>query len=106
MPTTKLRRRSRVAWLEPIDSYESPALSPLHLKDVFVLDSLNSYTWVALAGILWSLVLTVLGVGRPALFGGVVVVHCAVVGLVAGIAAISARVWPTVEAVEAVEDET
>ncbi|KAH8759415.1 hypothetical protein F5883DRAFT_648003 [Diaporthe sp. PMI_573] len=105
MPS-KLRQRCRVAWLEPIDAEESPALSPLHLEDIFILDSLNTYSWVALAGVFWAVFLTVLGVGRPALFAVVAVVHCAVVGLVAGIAAISAHVWPSVEAIDNMKVET
>lgn len=95
---SKTRQRCRVAWLEPIDAEESPALSPLHLEDIFILDSLNTYSWIALAGVFWALVLTALGVGRPALFAVVAGVHCAVIGLVAGFAAISARIWPSVEA--------
>lgn len=102
MPS-KSRQRCRVAWLEPIDTDESPALSPLYMKDILFLDSLSTYSWVALAGVFWAMVLTVLGVGRPALFAVVAVVHCAVVGLVAGVAAISARVWPSVEAIDSMK---
>lgn len=99
MPS-KSRQRCRVAWLEPIDADESPKLSPLNLEDIFILDSLNTYSWIALAGIFWAVFLTILGVGRPALFAVVAVVHCAVVGLVAGVAAISARIWPSGEAID------
>lgn len=94
MMPSKPRQRCRVAWLEPIDAEESPTLSPLYMQDIFVLDSLNTYSWVALAGVFWAVVLTVFGVGRPALFAVVAMVHCAVVGLVAGASAMSARIWP------------
>ncbi|KAG8166909.1 hypothetical protein KVR01_002598 [Diaporthe batatas] len=97
MPS-KLRQRCRVAWLEPIDADESPSLPPLHLKDIFILDSLNTYSWIALVGVFWALVLTTLGVGRPALFAVVAGVHCVLVGLAAGLAAIYARIWPTKKA--------
>jgi hypothetical protein len=92
---SKPRQRCRVAWLEPIDAEEFPSLSPLHIQDIFVLDSLSTYSWLALAGVFWAVFLMVLGVGRPALFAVVAVVYCAVVGLAAGVGAISARVWPS-----------
>lgn len=99
MPS-KSRQRCRVAWLEPIDTDESPRISPLQLEDIFILDSLNTYSWIALAGVFWAVFLTILGVGRPALFAVVAVVHCAVVGLVAGVSAVSARVWPSEEPID------
>lgn len=97
MPS-KPRQRCRVAWLEPIDADESPTFfSPLHMKDIFVLDSLKTYSWVALAAVFWAALLVVLGVGRPALLAVVAVVHCVVSGLVVGAVRVSGRVWPAGE---------
>lgn len=87
--------RSRLAWLEPLDIDENPTLSPLHWKDLLVLDSGNAYSSVALVSVFLAALAACLGIARPAVFALVAVAHCVVVGLAHGVAAISARVWPT-----------
>lgn len=85
--------RSRLAWLEPLDTDE-PTLSPPHWKDFVVPGSMGAYSSVALAGVASAALAISLGLGRPAIFAMVAVAHCVVAGLVVGGSAMTARAWP------------
>lgn len=85
--------RSRLAWLEPLDTDEA-TFSPPQWKDFVVPGSMKAYSSVALAGVASAALAISLGLGRPAIFAMVAVAHCVVAGLVVGGSAMTARAWP------------
>lgn len=85
--------RSRLAWLEPLDTDEA-TFSPPQWKDFVVPGSMKAYSSVAVAGISSAALAICLGLGRPAIFAMVAVAHCVVAGLIVGGSAMTARAWP------------